>query len=183
VVLSGLEADAGGVLLDYGTGSGAIAVTLAAERPAMRVLALDVSADALEVARLNASTHGVDDRIGFVRSDGLARVPPRFRGELAAIVANPPYIAESEREGLMPDVRDWEPAAALFPGPDPLLHYRRLAAEGAAWLTDGGLLAMEVGAGRADDVCALLEGARWHDITRATDLGGIERVVTARSRS
>ena len=174
-VLSVIPAESEGVILDYGTGSGAIAVTLAAERPGIRVLALDVSPDALDVARANAVTHEVQDRVGFVRSDGLSRVPPRFRGELIAIVANPPYISESERPGLMPDVRDWEPEAALFAGSDPLLHYRRLAREAVEWLAAGALLAMEVGAGQADAVCALLTA--WDDVKTKADLGRIDRVV------
>jgi release factor glutamine methyltransferase len=119
----------------------------------------------------------VQDRVGFVRSDGLARVPPRFEGALAGIVANPPYIADSEREGLMPDVRDFEPASALFAGSDPLTHYRELA-EAGAWVRPGGFLAVEVGAGQADAVAALLQGAGWIDVARKADLGGIERVVS-----
>lgn len=168
-----------GVVLDYGTGSGAIAITLAAEVDGLRVLAVDVSADALEVAKANAATHGVDDRVGFVPSDGLSRVPARFRGALRAIVANPPYVAEETRETLMPDVRDWEPAGALFCGPDPLLHYRRLAAEGREWLARDGFVAMEVGAGQASDVADLLRAAGWRDVEVRRDLAGIPRVVAA----
>ncbi len=180
-VLEQLDDDESGVVLDYGTGSGAIAITLAAERPSCRVLAVDLSPDALDVARANAATHGLEARVGFLRSDGLERVPARFRGGLVAVVANPPYIADDERGGLMPDVRDYEPAAALFAGRDPLLHYRRLAADASAWLAPGGLLAVEVGAGMADAVSGLCEGAGWTDVTVRADLGGIDRVVCARS--
>jgi len=168
-----------GVVLDYGTGSGAIAITLATEVDGLRVLAVDVSSEALEVAKANAASHGVDDRVGFVPSDGLSRVPARFRGSLRAIVANPPYVPEDTRETLMPDVRDWEPEGALFCGPDALLHYRRLAAEARDWLAADGFVAMEVGAGQASEVAELLRGAGWHSVEVRRDLAGIPRVVAA----
>jgi len=179
LALERLPADSDGVVADYGTGSGAIAVTLAAERPSLRVLALDLSPEALEVARTNAATHGVDDRIGFVRSDGLERLPERFVGGLAAIVANPPYISAEDRPTLAPEILKHEPHGALFPGPDPLLHYRRLAAEGRRWLAPEGFVAMEVGHGQADDVVALLEDAGWTDVVVRSDLARIDRVVSA----
>ena len=177
VTLKALPVDADGVVLDYGTGSGAIAVTLAAERPKLRVLGLDLSADALEVAKLNVTRNGVADRVGLVRSDGLSRTPERFRGTVAGVVANPPYIPEQDRAGLMPDVRDFEPASALFAGPDPLLHYRRLTENAGKWLAPGGFLAVEVGAGQAADVSLLFADAGWADISVTADLGAIDRVV------
>ena len=178
-MLKALDEEEDGVVLDYGTGSGAIGLTLAAERQSLRILAVDLSADALEVARGNAESLGVAGRIGFVHSDGFTRVPDRFRGSLRAVVANPPYIGDHERAGLMPDVRDFEPAAALFAGHDPLLHYRRLADETGAWLAEDGILAVEVGAGQASEVSALLSEA-WQDVSVTRDLGDVERVVTAR---
>ena len=165
-------------VLDYGTGSGAIAVTLAAERPTLKVLAIDLSADALEVAKENAARHAVTDRVGFVCSDGFTRVPPRFHGQLAAIVANPPYVPVEDEAGLAPDVRDHEPREALFAGPDPLLHYRRIAEEARRWLRPGGFVALEVGKGQADDVRGLFTG--WSQVEVRKDLAGIERVVAAR---
>lgn len=177
--LARLAEDATGVALDYGTGSGAIAITLACERPVMRVLALDVSRDALEVAKANAATHEVEDRVGFVRSDGLTALPLRFEGSLAAIVANPPYVSLADKPGLPPDVRDHEPALALFPGPDPLDHYRRLAGQGRRWLADGGFVAVEVGAGQAADVVGLFDSAGWATTEVRSDLARIARVVIA----
>ncbi|MCO4770614.1 MAG: peptide chain release factor N(5)-glutamine methyltransferase [Deltaproteobacteria bacterium] len=168
-----------GVVLDYGTGSGAIAVTLAAERPGLRVLAIDLSTDALAVAKENAATHGVDDRIGFVQSDGLQRVPARFRGQLRAIVANPPYVPVETKDSLMPDVRDWEPESALFAGPDPLVHYRRLASEAGQWLAKDGFLAVELGVDQAQPVAELFRTRGWNDVTVQRDLAGIPRVVAA----
>ncbi len=178
-VLARIGADTEGVVLDYGTGSGAIALTLAAERPGLKLLAIDVSPDALEVARANADALGLSDRVGFVRSDGLARVPERFRGTLTAIVANPPYIPEADRTGIMADVRDHEPSLALFAPDDGLLHYRRLA-EAASWLAPGGLLAMEVGQGQGAAVQALLRDAGWADVSARDDLGGVQRVILGR---
>ena len=168
-----------GVVLDYGTGSGAIAITLACERPGLKVLALDVSRDALEVARANAATHEVTDRVGFVRGDGLEALPARFEGGLAGIVANPPYIPLADRPGLPPDVREHEPELALFPGADPLVHYRRLAGGARRWLAEGGFVAVEVGAGQAADVAELFDRAGWGSTAVRSDLARIERVVVA----
>ena len=168
-----------GVILDYGTGSGVIAVTLACERPGLKVLALDLSREALEVARANAETHGVKGRVGFVRSDGLDGLPARFEGGLAAIVANPPYVPLADRPGLPADIRDHEPELALFPGPDALLHYRRLAGGGRRWLARGGFVVVEVGAGQAGDVVELFRGAGWGETAVRSDLARIERVVLA----
>jgi release factor glutamine methyltransferase len=179
IVLERLPDDCDGVVVDYGTGSGAIAVTLAAERTALRVLAVDVSVDALAVAKLNATTHGVEERIGFVPSDGLERLPPRFTGQLVGIVANPPYIAEADRRGLAPEILRHEPALALFPGEDPLLHYRRLADEGRKWLQEGGFVAVEVGQGQAAQVAALFDAQGWADVDVRSDLARIDRVVSA----
>jgi len=168
------------IVLDYGTGSGAIAVTLAAERPGLRVLALDNSRDALDMARDNCRAHSVDDRIGLLFSEGLSGLPERFLGSLGAIVANPPYIAAEEREHMARDVLDYEPAAALFAGEDPLLHYRILATDGPRWLAEGGVLALEVGHTQAPQVCALLDAAGWADVAVRSDLARVDRVVSAR---
>lgn len=174
-VLARIDAEAEGVVLDYGTGSGAIALTLAAERPGLKLLAVDISPDALEVAKANAAALEVADRVGFVRSDGFARVPDRFKGTLTAILANPPYIPESDRAGLMPDVRDHEPGLALFM-PEGLEHYRRIAGS-IEWLAPGGLVAVEVGMGQAEAVQALFTEAGLTDLAVRKDLAGIERVV------
>ncbi len=165
------------LVLDYGTGSGAIGVTIATERPGLRVLALDVSRDALAVAKDNAARHGVSDRIGFVCSDGFQQLPVRFRGQIAAIIANPPYVPLADEAEMAPDVRDHEPRHALFAGPDPLQHYRRIAANAAQWLRPDGFVAVEVGFGQAAEVAELFSGLGRVEIRR--DLGGIERVVAA----
>lgn len=167
----------GRLVLDYGTGSGAIGVSMATERPGLKILALDISRDALQVAKDNAAKHGVSDRIGFVCSDGFAQLPPRFRGRLAAIIANPPYIPLADADSLAPDVREHEPRDALFAGPDPLEHYRRIADQAGRWLRPDGFVAVEVGFGQAADVAALFTKLGWVEVRR--DLSGIERVVVA----
>ncbi len=178
-VLKRLPAEAEGVVVDYGTGSGAIALTLAAERPGLKLLALDLSAEALEVARANAATLEVSDRVGFVRSDGLSRLPERFGGTLLALVANPPYIREDERAGLMADVRDHEPAMALFAPDDGLLHYRRIA-EALPWLAPGGWVAVEVGHEQGEAVQAIFAQAGFTELSLREDLAGVPRVVLGR---
>ncbi len=167
-------------LADVGTGSGAIAVSLASYLPYLHVVAVDLSEDALAIARRNAETHGVADRITFLQGDGLAPLE-NYRGKLRYLVSNPPYILDEEVLTLDPEVRDWEPRMALTPGPDALHWYRLFAARGADYLMPDGMLAMEVGMGQSQDVCDLLAVcAKWQPAEIRSDLGGIERVVFAR---
>lgn len=181
---------------DLGTGSGALAVALAAHEPRARVTAVDISAEALDVARLNARRNGVAERVEFCQGDLLEPLQGR---RFAALVCNPPYLGEAEREGLMPEVRDYEPRLALFSPGSPLLFYWRLAASARRHLEPGGLLAVEVGQRQAADVADLL--ARAWDLRPAhlaavpahlapvpapgevqvrLDFGGVPRVVLAR---
>jgi release factor glutamine methyltransferase len=163
-------------IADIGTGSGAIAISLAKSLPYLDVVASDISPEAIAVARANAKRHEVFDQITFVQADGLAALssPVRY------LISNPPYIAEGEIEGLEPEVRDYEPISALTPGLDPLRWYRTFANEGASYVESGGWLAVEVGAGQAQDVRGLLkESGSWGEIVIHSDLGGIERVVMA----
>lgn len=167
------------VVLDWGAGSGVIAATLLLERPDLRALAVDLSKDALAVARANAERHGVADRVGFVHGSGFDRVPDRFVGTLAAIVANPPYVAESERAAMRRDVLDWEPEGALFPGPDSVFWYRRIAADAPRWLRPGGLLAFEIGHTQGAAVASLCEAAGLTGAQVCKDLAGLDRFVFA----
>ena len=160
-------------LTDVGTGSGAIAIAVAKHLPHATIVALDQSPAALEVARENARTHGVLDRIRFCHADLLSAEP----GPFDAILANLPYVPESDRAGLHPQVRDHEPASALFAGADGLDLYRRLIPQAARGLAPGGLLALEFGAGQRDDLAHLLAG--WRDLRFLDDLQTVPRVALA----
>ncbi|MFN6980131.1 MAG: peptide chain release factor N(5)-glutamine methyltransferase, partial [Gemmobacter sp.] len=166
-----------GHVLDLGTGSGAILLTLLAERPAARGLGSDISAAALAVAAGNAAALGVADRARFMQADWLAGITGRFD----LILSNPPYVAAGEMPGLAPEVRDWEPHLALTPGGDGLGAYRIIAAGAAAHLAPGGRLMVEIGAAQGDAVPAILRAAGWQAIGLLPDLDGRPRVVTARA--
>lgn len=166
-------------VLDLCTGSGCVAISLARERPTTRVLGVDISPDALAVARENALRLGAMNA-GFVRSDLFAalRAGRAGRARFDLITANPPYIAEDEIETLQVDVRSFEPRLALVAGADGLDVVRRIAAEAPEFLDEGGVLAMEVGAGQAPAVRPLFERAGFTAIETMRDLGGHERVVS-----
>ncbi|CAG7634610.1 Release factor glutamine methyltransferase [Paenibacillus solanacearum] len=171
--------DASPAVCDVGTGSGAIAVSFAAQCPAWRVLASDISRDALEVAEANAARNGMGGRIAFYEGDLL--VPYIERGiRLDAVVSNPPYIPEADEAGLQPEVRLYEPRTALYGGADGLVLYRRLASQLAELPAVPALVGFEVGQGQAAEVKRLLEqAADWDDVRIIPDLGGIERHVVA----
>jgi release factor glutamine methyltransferase len=163
---------------DLGTGSGAIALALAKERPKLRAVAGDVSPAALAVAARNAEALGLADRVRFVQGDGFAPVAGQ---RFDAIVSNPPYLAEAEAGTLQPELAH-EPPGALFAGEDGMALLRRIAREAQACLRPGGLIALELAPAQAHEMTQCLaqcgfEGPRLH-----RDLGGQPRVVTARGR-
>ena len=165
-------------IIDVGTGSGILAVTLALESPASSVAATDVSPAALAVAADNVTRFDVGDRVELRHS---ALVGGEAEGAFDLVVSNPPYVAECDRPGLMPDVRDYEPAVALFGGPDGLDVIRDLIPAAAQALRPGGWLVMELGAGQAARVAHLLERENTLALVRiANDLAGIPRVLVAR---
>lgn len=135
------------VALDFGTGSGCLAVALALQCPRARVTALEISPDALEVARRNVERHGLRERVQLLPSDGFAAVPEEARFHL--IISNPPYIPTGEIETLQPEVRAFDPRLALDGGADGLTFVRRLAAEAGSRLAPGGRLMLELGDGQA----------------------------------
>jgi len=162
-------------LADVGTGSGIIAVSLAAELPTATLDAVDLSEGALVIARENAATHAVAERITFCTGDLAA--PLVGRGPYTALAANLPYIPESDRAGLSPDVRLHEPSLALFAGADGLTLVRRLIAAAPALLARPGLVALEIGAGQWPAVQALLAAAGCARTWSAADLQGHARVA------
>jgi len=166
---------------DVGTGSGAVAISLAVERADLRVLAIDASAAALRVAARNASRHGVASRVELIEGDLLA--PLAGRGRLPIVVSNPPYVSLAEREGLMPDVRDYEPAGALFAGEDGMEAIARLVPQAAHVLSPGGWLLFELSPPRLPAALDLLSrGGVWQDPRVHDDYAGRPRVVAVRRR-
>lgn len=169
--------DAPPAALDFGTGSGCLAIALAARCPAALVVATDVSAAALDVARGNAARLGVEARIQFLLGEGFAGLPPEARFDL--IVANPPYIPSAEIARLQPEVRDHEPRVALDGGPDGLAVIRRLAGEGRGWLKPGGRLMTELGDGQAESAAELFGAAGWAGVTVENDWTNRPRMLIA----
>lgn len=162
-------------VLDLGTGSGAILLSLLADRPGATGLGTDISAAALAVAQGNAQTLGVTARADFVLSDWFGSVQGRFD----LIVSNPPYIAQAEMDALQPEVRYWEPHAALTPGGDGLDAYRQIAAGVAERLGPGGRVMVEIGPTQAGAVAALFRAAGLAGIQVSPDMDGRDRVVAA----
>ncbi len=162
---------------DVGTGGGCLAVTLALERPAVRLLAVDISPAALALARRNAGRHGVAGRLRFRRGDLLAGLPP---GRLDAVVSNPPYVAAAEWARCPTSVRAFEPRRALDGGVDGLAVIRRLIGQARAALAPGGWLFLEIGAAQGRAVRALLAAAGFGAVRILSDLAGRDRVIRAR---
>ncbi len=162
--------------LDLGVGSGAIALAILAERPHAKALGIDISEEALAVARDNAANLGLDKHLALLRGDwteGMAEA------SFDLVVSNPPYIASEEIATLDPEVRDHEPRLALDGGPDGLDAYRQLAPECLRVLRPDGLLAFEIGHTQAEAVSAILKDAGAEDIRVHCDLAARDRVVTA----
>lgn len=164
-------------VLDFGTGTGCLAIALAVHRPQARITALDVSADALAVARANAADHGVEEQIQFVQGDSLAAIADTT---FHLIVANPPYIPTGQLAELDPEVRDHEPRLALDGGVDGLDVIRHLARHAAGRLRPEGSLMLEFGDGQDEAVRALFEEAGWDVEAIVPDLAGRERHLVAR---
>jgi release factor glutamine methyltransferase len=162
-------------VLDLGTGSGAIALALASELPEARVSGCDVSEDALDVARGNGERLGIG--VEWIRSDLFDGLDSR---RFSLVVSNPPYVAEADLAGLDPEVRDWEPRGATVAGATGLEVIERITAEARIALGPGGALVLEIGAGQAGVVAALLEGAGLADVGCQRDHAGIERIVWGR---
>ncbi|NIK79434.1 release factor glutamine methyltransferase [Paenibacillus castaneae] len=175
-------------IVDVGTGSGAIAVTLAAQRHAWRVSASDLSPDALAVARTNAVRHEAADRITFVQGDLLMPFIPRHEQSsnshdllrIDVLVSNPPYIPAADMAGLQREVRDYEPHLALEGGADGLVPYRRMLEQLPLLAQMPSIVAFELGMGQPRIVADMMRSmGQWDDIRIISDYAGIERHVIA----
>ena len=171
-----LGKEAASSVLDIGTGSGCLAISIAVACSTAHIDALDISADALVLARENAIRHQVADRILCFKGDGREPLPA---GPYHVIVSNPPYIPTGDLGGLQPEVRDHDPRLALDGGPDGLEFYRALAVNSAASLRPGGRLLLEVGDHQATAVGELFTDCRWRIEQILEDLAGISRIVIA----
>ena len=162
-------------MVDVGTGSGVIALTLAAEFPAAEIVGVDISEDALMLARENAEQLNLADRVRFLRSNLFENVQPNFD----LIVANLPYVSTEDRQKLSREVlRD--PEAALFAGPRGDELVRQLIAQAASWFRPGGILAMEIGIGQSETLVAALAEKNYRDIFPEKDYSGVIRFLFAR---
>ncbi len=169
------------VIVDLGTGSGCIAVTLAKQLPTAEIYATDASADALEVAKSNARRHGVEKNIRFLQGDLLQALPDSLRVD--AIVSNPPYVATGELARLPKEVREFEPVQALVAGDDGLDVFRRIIADARRFLSPSGFVALELGAGQRAAVEQLFVERGYAVAQVVKDLQGHERVVVAVPKS
>lgn len=174
--------DSGPFICDVGTGSGCIAVTLLCELGNARAVAVDKSAAALEIARLNARNHSVLDRIEFAVSDCFDALEPN-RYQFDVVVSNPPYVPAEAMAGLQREVRDHEPLIALSPGPDGLSVIRRLMLEAPAFLKDEGQLIMEIGFDQSEAVRSLVDNNVWELRDIKPDLQNIPRIVILQNKT
>jgi release factor glutamine methyltransferase len=167
------------VLVDLGTGSGCIAITLAVEVPQARILAIDLSGPALEIAKKNASRHNLSGNIHFLEGDLLSPLQTfDLKERIDCIVSNPPYVSEDDFPKLPREVREWEPKLALLAGNNGLEVYNRLIPQAKSYLKARGYLVLEIGFNMLDKVRGLL-GPGWQISKIREDLNGIPRVVVA----
>ena len=170
------------LIVDVGTGSGCIAVAIAANLPSCSILATDFSKGALEIAARNAARHGVTERVRFAEGDGLE---PAFdaglEGRADFVVSNPPYIDEADLEGLQAELR-YEPRIALTPGPDGFSFTARLIARAPALLAPSGWILLELGAQSSEKAMAFLDPGTWEAAGVREDMQGIPRLLIARRR-
>jgi release factor glutamine methyltransferase len=172
--LGALGDDEGPVVVDAGTGTGAIALAIKDERPGAKVFATDRSPEAVELAGANAERLGLD--VTVIEGDLLQPLPADLRGWVDLVVSNPPYVPPEELEDLPPEVQADPPLALVDDG----AVYGRLAAQALRWLRDGGALALEIDARRASDVAEILR-RDFVDVRVESDLAGRDRVVVARA--
>lgn len=169
------------LVLDIGTGSGAIGLALANEHPTVRVIATEVHPAPLEMARLNATRLGLADRVEFIVSDLFDDVPTEARFDV--IVSNPPYVPVEAMRRLAPEIRGYEPHVALLGGQHGMDFYERIIPGAPAYLLPGSMLAVEINDGRMLETLQLfLTTGRFDDIDVRNDLGGLPRVISGREK-
>ncbi|WP_299850776.1 peptide chain release factor N(5)-glutamine methyltransferase [uncultured Roseovarius sp.] len=173
LIVAALQRPAATRLLDLGTGSGILAITLLSEWPGATGIATDLSPDALDVAARNANALAVADRLDLVRSDWFQNI----RGKFDLIVSNPPYIAAVEMPALSPEVRDFDPEMALSDGADGLSAYREITTGAANHLQPGGCLMVEIGWTQGAQVADFFRAAGFSDVEILPDMGGRDRAV------
>jgi release factor glutamine methyltransferase len=178
-VVQRISAERQAIIVDVCTGSGCIAVAIARLRPRARVIATDLSTPSLDVARQNATRHAVGERITWLEGDLLGPLAKQeLEGRSDVIVSNPPYIAEADWMTLQPEVRLFEPRGALVAGPQGTELHERLLQEAGQYLSPGGAVIMEIGAGQARAMRRIVDripGLRFHRLVY--DAAGLERVV------
>lgn len=165
-------------ILDLGTGTGCIPISLLTEYSDVTAVAVDLSAEALEMARFNANRHGVGSRFKTLKGSWFDPLEPGDRFDL--ITSNPPYIESSVIAGLMPEVREHDPRLALDGGPDGLAAYRAIAAEAGLFLASEGVLLLEIGFNQGSTVSDIFVGAGFAEVEVVPDLSGHDRMVVAR---
>jgi len=172
-------------VLEIGTGSGCIAVSLAVNCPDVCVTAVDISPNALDVARRNAVAHNVAERINFVEGDVFAGICEEIElaGKFDLIISNPPYISATEMAQLEPNVREFEPHTALFGGDDGLDFYREISRRAGSLLEPSGVIMFEIGCDQAMSVHNILSENGFTNITTLRDLAGRDRVVLGKKEN
>jgi len=168
------------LLADIGAGSGCVAVALAVELPDAVIYATEVSPAAAEVARRNAAKHQVEARVTVLEGDLFEPIPVEVRGRLDAVVSNPPYIPSAEINSLQPEIKEYEPRAALDGGREGMTYHRRMLDAARGWLKPGGWVHLEVGASQAEPVAEMARAWGFRDVRITSDLAGIERVVSCK---
>jgi release factor glutamine methyltransferase len=166
--------------LDFGTGSGCIAIALAANCPAARILAVDASAEALAVARANVQVNGYSERISFLNINRIEAMLESPRESFDLVVSNPPYIPADEIATLQPEVRDYDPRMALDGGPEGLDYYRLLAKHAGALLLPSGKMMLEFGDGQAEQIGRIFSDEKWIVECIREDYNAHPRIIVVR---
>ncbi len=164
-------------ILDIGTGSGNIAVSLAHYMAGAHITAIEVNREALKIARENAARNGVDKKITFVAQNIFDAKTADF-SDIDVVVSNPPYIHENDHDCLEKDVVDYEPHEALFAGRNNLIFYETITSLAVTWLKQGGLLAFEIGYDTGIAVSEIVENSSFHTVKLSQDYAGHDRIVT-----